>query len=80
MYYGNAFKIMASCASPLNTRFLMIWNVSLNKGCDTRKPDFVVCERLRRRSGCASTQSDQPLGYMLNGIRSPHATPQIFIF
>ena len=35
-------------------------------GLDARNPDFVACEQQRRRSACASTQSDQRLCHSLS--------------
>ena len=34
-------------------------------GLDAREPFFRVCKQQRRRSACASTQSGQPLCYLL---------------
>ena len=33
---------------------------------DARNPDFVACEQQRRRSDCASAQSDQRFCYSLS--------------
>ena len=35
---------------------------------EERNPDFVACEQQRRRSACASAQSDQRIWYSLSGI------------
>ena len=59
-----------------------IWNICISLKWDsTRKPVFGVCEQQRRRSSCASAQSDQRLCYSLSGEhRSQACSLQNFIF